>query len=245
MKKLLIDILAIMLLAGCSRQQPVPRQTVILVDMSASIEPQAEAECLDGIATFIAKLDRGDAVTIIPITGDADVQSTGRVLRFQEPLNRTAYDADLIGFSKQVHDSLQALRIQTVRNPTARTDIFGGIRMGIEELASRTKEQDRQMIIFSDFIEDDGAVNFSTDPRLAATQAAGRYAATEARTSFSQRIPSMRVHLGLLQSKDLGKLDKVRRTAIRQFWEQYFKTLGVESKYATDGVGLLANFSPK
>jgi hypothetical protein len=243
MKNLLIVILAILLLAGCSQQQPVPRQIVIMVDISASIEPEAENECLEAITKLIARLNRGDSVSIIPITGDADVQSTGRVLRFQKPINRTAYDADLIGFSRQVRDSLQALRIQAISNPTSKTDILGAIRMAVEELATSSKERDKRLFIFSDFIEDDGAVNFSTDRRLAEVPVAVRYAAEEARASLLHQLPNMQVHLGLMQSKDLSKLDKPRRMAIRRFWEEYFKTLGVESKYKTDGIGLLADFS--
>jgi hypothetical protein len=239
MKYLAVSLVALLLLVGCSQQQPAPRQIVILVDISASIEPQAEAECLDAIAKLIAKLNRGDSVSIIPITGDAEVQSTGRVLRFQKPITRAAYDADLIGFSRQVHDSLQALRIQAIGNPSARTDIFGAVRMAMEEFAAGPKEQDRRLIIFSDFIEDDGAVNFNTDRRLMTVKSATSFA-----TDVSKGLPpappvSARASLGLLRSKEFHRLTKERREAIRQFWRRYFKSIGIESNYMSDGVGLL------
>src|SRR5215469_8909127 len=239
MKNLLIVILAILLLAGCSQQPPVPKQIVILVDISASIEPQAETECLDAIAKLIAKLNRGDSVSIIPITGDADVQSTGRVLRFQKPVNRTAHDADLIGLSRQVHDSLQTLRIQAIGSPTARTDIFGAIRMAVEEFANGPKERDRRLIVFSDFIEDDGATNFNTDHRLAAVKNATNFA-TEESKKLSVTV-SIRANLGLLRSKELHALSKERREAIKQFWLRYLKLAGIEAEWATDGVGLLVS----
>lgn len=234
----LLMMLCGVLMSACTRQQHPPRHIVILVDTSASIEPQAETECLDAIGRLTAKLDRGDEVSVIPITGDAEVQSTGHVLRFQKPINRSAYDADLIRFSKQVHDSLQTLRIRAIRNPTARTDIFGAIHMGIEELAYRPNEQDRLMIIFSDFIEDDGTVNFSTDHRFAEVPTAMRYANEEAK-----RIPmggSSKASLGLLRSRDLHALSKSRREAIKQFWLQYLRSIGMQPVWATDGVGLLS-----
>lgn len=240
MKNALIVILAILLLAGCSQQQPVPKQIVILVDISASIEPQAETECLDAIVKLIAKLNRGDTITIIPITGDADVQSTGRVLRFQKPANRTAYDADLISFSKQVRDSLQVLRIQATNNPTAKTDIFGAIRMATEEFTSGSKERDRRLIIFSDFIEDDEAVNFNSDRRLITTQAAIDFSNERSRAFSPAASVSARASLGLLRSKELHALSRERREAIRQFWLEYLKCLGFQPVWMTDGVGLLS-----
>lgn len=240
MKSALIIILAILLLAGCSQQQPVPKQIVSLVDISASIEPQAETECLDAIVKLIAKLNRGDTITIIPITGDADVQSTGRVLRFQKPVNRTAYDADLISFSKQVHDSLQALRVQAVDNPTAKTDIFGAIQMAMEEFAAGPKDRDRRLIIFSDFIEDDGTVNFNTDRRLSSGKSAINFATEQSKAFSSAAAVSIRADLGLLRSKELHAVSKERREAIRQFWLEYLKCLGIQPVWMTDGVGLLS-----
>lgn len=239
MKKLLIVILAILLLAGCSQQQVVFRQRVVLVDMSASIEPQAATECFDAIAKLISKLDRGDSVTIIPITGDADVQSSGRVLRFQKPVTRTAYDADLIGFSRQVRESLQTLRVQAASNPTAKTDILGAIRMAMEEFAAAPKNREKRLIIFSDFIQDDGTVNFNTDRRLASVKTATRYASEEAKIMTLEAL-SGKANLGLLRSKDLSALSKERREAIKGFWLQYLKSAGMEPTWATDGVGLLA-----
>lgn len=240
MKNLLTVILAILLLAGCSQQQPVPRQIVILVDISASIEPEAENECLEAITKLITRLNRGDSVSIIPITGDADVQSTGRVLRFHKPINRTAYDADLIGFSKQARDSLQALRIQAISNPTSKTDIFGAIRMAVEEFSSGPKQQDRRLIVFSDFIEDDGNMNFNTDRRLSTDKSAINFATQQSKAFSLVTATSIRADLGLLRSKELHALTKERRESIRQFWLEYLKSLGMQPAWTTDGVGLLS-----
>ena len=240
MNRLLLIALAAMLLSSCSRRQHPPRLVVILLDTSGSIEPDAEQECMDAIVKLVERIDRGDRVSIIPITGDADVQSTGRILRFQKPLERAAYDVDLIRFSKQVQQSLAEFRTQVISRPTSKTDIFGGIRMGGEEFAA-VPAQEGTLIIFSDFIEDDGQVDFKIDRRLHSKEAAIQYATVEAQASLPTANLPARVHLALLRSKDLRAIDKQRREAIKQFWVQYFKTIGMEAKYLTDGVGLISN----
>src|SRR5262249_40947868 len=150
-----------------------------------------------------------------------------------------AYDADLIAFSKHAHDSLQLFRVQATSNPTAKTDIFGAIKMALEELASGPKEQDRELFIFSDFIEDDGTVNFNNDPRLISTTTAIYYAAEKARSSLPRDGLPIHAHLGLLRSKELHVLSKGRREAMKQFWLQYLRSYGVKPVWTTDGVGLL------
>lgn len=239
MNRLLLIAFVVMLFSGCHRRQYSPRLIVILLDTSGSIEPAAETQCMEAISRLVERIDRGDRVTIIPITGDADVQSTGRILRLQKPPNRTAYDADLIGFSRQAQQSLTEFRMHVIASPTGRTDIFGGVRMVAEEFAA-TPPRDRTLIIFSDFIEDDGQVDFKVDRRLRTKEAAIPYASVEARASFPTGSLPSKVHLALLRSRELRALDKQRREAIKQFWLQYFNSIGMEPTYMTDGVGLIS-----
>jgi hypothetical protein len=237
--KLMLTVVLSILLAGCGQKQATPRQVVILIDMSASIEPQAETECLDAIAKLISKLERGDIVAIIPITGDTEIQSTGHILRFRKPVTRTAYDADLIGFSKQVHDSLQALRIEAISNPTAKTDILGAIRMAMEELTSPSKERDKKLIIFSDFIEDDGTVNFKNDSHFQNETDAVKYANELATVLSPKGMSGTMAYLGLLRSKEFGQLSKRRREAIKSFWRQYLESLGMNERLVSDGIHVI------
>jgi hypothetical protein len=239
MNRLIALILVCMLLAGCSRQQHLPKHFVILIDTSASIEPEAETECIQSILKLIEKMERGDKVTIIPITGDADIESTGRVLRFQKPTGRVAYDADLVLFSKLAQKSLTDFQAWAIGHPARKTDILGGIRMATEEFATTTSVEERTLIIFSDFIEDDGSVHFNIDHRLISAQAANRYAAEETKASFPAGIVPVHANLGLLRSKELHALNKGRREAIKQFWLQYLRLRGIKPIWVTDGVGLL------
>src|ERR1700739_3418689 len=202
-------IMFFLLLSGCSRQQHLSKHFVILVDTSASIDARAEEECAHSILKLVEKMDRGDQVTVIPITGDADVQSTGRVLRFQKPVSRTAYDGDLVLFSKQVQKSLADFQSWAISHPAGKTDIFGGIRIAAEEFTTMRDDNNRFLVIFSDFIEDDGIVDFKSDTRLLTSRTAAKYARQEARTAFVSGI-SAPVSMGLLRSKELGKLNKGR-----------------------------------
>jgi hypothetical protein len=240
MKKLLIVILIVLLLVGCNQQQPVPRQIIILVDISGSIEPESGDACTNAIMKLAEKMERGDRLTVIPITGDADMESTGRILRFQKPIRRTAYDADLLVFSKQVQQSLTAFRVWAMAHPAARTDILGGISVALQEFAARPDQQRRALIVLSDFIEDDGTLDFKSDRRLATPQTAIRFA-TQAAADKSVRAYSIHARLGLLHSKELKGLSKERREAISQFWRQYFQVIGIESTYYSDGTGLLTS----
>jgi hypothetical protein len=232
--------LLFVLLPGCGRQQHAPRQFIVLVDTSGSIEVDAEEECINAILKLAEKMERGDKLSVIPVTGDADLESAGRVLRFQKPVNRTAYDADLLGFSKQVKQSIIGFRTWAIAHPTAQTDIFGGIRMALEEFQATPDQQQGTLVILSDFIEDDGTVDFKFDQRLATPQAAVKYATEEAKHTFVRSV-SARASMGLLRSRDLRGLKKERREAIKQFWRQYLKSLGMESSYASDGISLLSN----
>lgn len=238
MSRLMLIVLACMLLAGCARQQHSPSHVVILVDTSGSIEPDAQAQCTGAIAKLVEKSDRGAMITIIPITGDSDVESSGRVLRFSKPLDRTAYDTDLIRFSKEVRQSLKEFQTRVAGRPTSKTDILGSIRMASEELRSGAA-RDGVLIIFSDFIEDDGRVNFKLDRRLRTKTTASQYAVEEAKASFSTAPIFSRVELALLRSKELRALDRQRRDNIKQFWSEYFKAQGVQTEYMTDGMGIL------
>jgi hypothetical protein len=243
MNRLMLIILVCMLLAGCTRQQHVSKHFVILVDTSGSIEPDAETACMKSIGKLVEGMERGDTLSVIPITGDADIESTGRVLRFQKPTERAAYDADLVSFSKQAQKSLADFQAWALAHPARKTDIFGGVRMAEEEVGAAPKGQRNVLIIFTDFIQEDGNVDFNSDRRLRTKEAAIQYAATEAKMSFPTEHAFSQVHLALLRSKELHALDRQRREAIKQFWLEYFRAQGVRPGYMTDGVGLIATDS--
>src|SRR5258706_6751948 len=95
---------------GCHRQPDTRnRHLVFLIDVSASIDKQAQQQAFEAVLKTIREANRGDAISVIPITGDAETQAQGSILRLRVPENRSAYDQDLQNFADQTARSLEAL----------------------------------------------------------------------------------------------------------------------------------------
>src|ERR1035441_6531262 len=91
-----VAIAVLFLLTGCSHR--VPQATVEVIDTSRSITPRAEKAALDAVQNQIGRMQRGDVLVLIPITGDAANDAGVRVLRLSAPTERETYDTDLRRF---------------------------------------------------------------------------------------------------------------------------------------------------
>jgi hypothetical protein len=226
-------------LLGCGKQQP--RHIVILPDVSGSIDRSAEEKAFKAIDELISPLRRGDKVTIIPILGDAQAEASGRIIRFEVPTERQAYDADLRNFRLRLKASLGEMKAAAIAHPGPRTDILGSIALAKQEFLSATYESKRLLVVLSDFIQEDREVDFRRDKRVANRAAAKEFATQTTKTSAFD-LKGMAVYLGGLQSKEYTDLGRSRREAIQEFWTSYFRFLGVRAKFLTDGPGLLKNW---
>ena len=74
---------------------------VYLVDISASIKPRALKDAFRAIRIEAARLQRGDRISVIPITGDAENDAQGRILRMTVPEKRQPYNQDLVQFRQE------------------------------------------------------------------------------------------------------------------------------------------------
>jgi len=236
LKQIAVVLLIVMVCLSCHRQEHAPHHLIILVDISASIEPDAQKEVLKGIQGLAARLERGDCMTIIPINGDATTESSGRILRLERPALREVFDADQKRFQDQAAQSLETFATEQLRHPGARTDILGALRVAAEE--ARSEPRQTTIIVLSDFIEDDGELNFNTDERLASTTRAESLAQSMVVKNHS-RFLGAQVVLGLLRSKDLGGLSRSRREAIEAFWLRFCSRSGANAHLVTDGIGAI------
>jgi hypothetical protein len=210
-------------LAGC-RHQP-SAYTVCLLDVSKSITPEGlklEFKSVDRMAEL---LERGDELTVIPISGNAMNDTSGHVLRFAAPTERQPYDHDLVVFRQKAHEQISALLDDATRDPAIRTDIFGTLDLVKEEFAAHAKNGsqpslDRTLVIFSDFIEDDGVYRFTSEPTLASSVSAQAFA-ERVRTEREFGLDSIQVRLSAIESVDLRHLTLQRQRAIRAFWQAY------------------------
>src|SRR4051794_40719436 len=113
-KILIVPVLAVALL-GCGKRQP--RHIVILPDVSGSIDRESLEQAFKAIDELADHLKRGERLTIIPILGDEEVEASGKILRFEVPANRQAYDTDLRDFRVRLSSSLKAMQAKAVAHP--------------------------------------------------------------------------------------------------------------------------------
>jgi hypothetical protein len=220
-------------LVGCGRQQP--RQIVILPDVSGSIERESLEQAFKAIDEMVGHLHRGDRIAIIPILGDAQAEASGRIIRFEIPSSRQAYDSDLRNFRATLTKSLDAMQADAAAHPGSKTDILGSLELAQQELRLSVAHS-KLLVILSDFIQEDRTVDFRSDKRLANISAAKKFV-SELRAR--PRLDHVAVYLGLLRSKEYAALDRSRRNAIREVWIEYLKTAKAQPEFAIDGPGLL------
>jgi hypothetical protein len=234
-KRTLALMLAVALM-GCGKQQP--RHIVILPDVSGSIDRSAEEKAFKAIDELISHLRRGDKVTIIPILGDAQAEASGRIIRFEVPTERQAYDVDLRDFRLRLKASLGEMEASAIAHPGTKTDILGSIALAEQEFQLDIGRSKPLLVVLSDFIQEDRVLNFKKDKRMASRAAAKECAMQTARISALD-LKGIPVYLGGLQSNEYTDLGRSRREAIQEFWIRYFLSSGAHPRFATDGPGLL------
>jgi hypothetical protein len=179
---------------------------------------------------------------VIPILGDAQAEASGRIIRFEVPNKRTAYDADLRSFRSQLSASLQQMQEAAIAHPGPKTDILGSLALAEQELdAQPTSSQ--ILIVLSDFLQDDGEIDFEKDKELEVSPIAQRFA-NRLSSVNPINLHNTKIYLGLIESADFGRLTKQRRIAILAFWRTYLKTATTQpAEFVVDGIGLLRSFS--
>ena len=224
----------LLLAVGCRKAAP-PDQYVCLLDISASIYPEAVRDELAAMDKLADNLNRGDQLVIIPITGNARNDVQGHIVRLHVPEQRTAFDSDLAPFREEAHQEIAQLRNWATSHPSALTDILGTLLVAQQEVAERQADTTR-LIVLSDFIEDDGKWNFSTDQNLGSVVLALRLS-DRARCHVELQFSS--VFLGQVRSRDSERLPMSRLDAVEAFWDELLKLPNQQIRIHTDGIGSL------
>ena len=236
MKRFSILLALSLLLASCSHPKPVT--TVELIDTSLSISPGAENAALDAVRGQIERMGRGDRLILVPVTGDAQNDAGGRILRLQAPTVREAYDIDLRNFREKAAKQFAAWAAAHGAD-RGRTDLLGSLDAARQELAIQSTGGVRRLVVVSDFIEDDDAFRFTSIPSLVnATRARAFAARMRATHGFS--LQGVAVCLGRLESVEFASLSAKRQSAIDTFWAAYLTEDGRTPEIEIDGLGLLA-----
>jgi len=106
----------------------------------------------------------------------------------------------------------------TMLHPSSRTDILGALDVAKEAFdTDEDRSGSKALILFSDFLEDDGTYRFVADRELANDRSAELLAK---KIQVERGLPTVgvRVYLGNLSSLDMGRLTFQRQRAIRAFW---------------------------
>jgi hypothetical protein len=233
----LLAVLALLALNAC-QQRTSPLHLCVLVDLSASIEPDARKSMFDAVEQIFPRLRRGDSLTIIPITGDADVESQGKIIGFELPKHRKVYDQDLRRLSAQARKALEDMQSAAASKPGAHTDILGALRVVSQELTGNSR---KGIIILTDLVQDDGQFDFKRDPAVADIRRA-QFLADSLAAREKSRLADVPLYVGRLRSRDFSLLSRRRRASIGAFWEQYLVGIGARAQIALDGSGLLGHF---
>jgi hypothetical protein len=219
---------------GC-RKQPTPSRYIFLPDISASIYPEAVRDEFAAMDELAGRLHRGDQLIIIPIAGSARTDVQGHIIRLQVPEQRAAFDSDLVPFREEAHQEIAHLRNWAMSHPSAHTDILGTLQVAQQEVAGG-QLGDTKLIVLSDFIEDDGKWNFSTDQNLGSVVLALRLA-DSTRCHGTSQFSS--IFLGHVRSRDSEALSSSRWDAVEAFWGELLKLPNQQIRIHTDGIGSL------
>jgi hypothetical protein len=180
---------------------------------------------------------RGDRLILIPITGDAQNDAGGRVLRLSAPTEREPYDTDLRRFQSEAQKQFAAWAA-SLDPRQIKTDILGSLDVARQEFAAIPKESGRRLIIVSDFLEDEPSYRFLSAPQLA-NDARARSFALALRSQRDFALPGVPICLGRLESSDFAPLSPQRKDAVRAFWTAYLTEKDRQPKLHFDGTGML------
>jgi hypothetical protein len=232
---LIVSTLAAALL-GCSKREA--KHIVILPDVSGSIDRQSLEQTFKAIDDLAGRLQRGDRLTIIPILGDAEAETSGKILRFEIPANRQAYDTDLRDFRRKLNASLKEMQTNAFARPGAKTDILGAVLLAEQEFDLYPNHSTKVLAILSDFIQEDRQFDFRTDRNLSNANFVQKFAQRQTQ-SKNIRFEQTTTYLDLLKSNEFTALEKSRREAIKTFWIEYLKNTGAHPKFFDGGAALL------
>jgi hypothetical protein len=223
-----------LLAAGCHKATP-PSLSVCLLDISASIYPDAVRDEFSAMDNLADHLHRGDELVIIPIASNARNGVQGHILRLHAPEERAAFDTDLAKFHQEAHVEIAVMKDWATLHPSAHTDILGTLQVAQQEVTS-ARAGNVKLILLSDFLEDDDKWNFVTDKALESAALARRLANS---ASLRSKLRFSSVYLGQLRSRDGAVLSTPRWDAVAAFWSELLNHSGQQQTVHMDGIGSL------
>lgn len=233
----LVAILFITCLTGCDRKS---RTDIFVVDLSKSITEKARKDTFEKIRDHAKRLERGDSIVVIPVTGDASSQTSGNVIRVKVSNRREAFDNDLNRFYSDLDHKLTAMFDE---KNYSNTDLFGALDVANAE-AKLTNGELQEIVIFllSDMINSTSEIRFERSGFFEKVDSAKAYAKERIHKKGTNWNVDA-VYVGLIESSEMQRMSEARQEAIRAFWEEFFATGGVRKlQFSIDGPGQISKF---
>jgi len=223
MRTLFVTFFVLAVLLGCTKGDQT-RHTVVLLDTSASIKEEAFKNAVEIISELSRRMQRGDCLTIIPISGNTEEEIQGRIIRVVMPVDRQAYDSDVNREREALKRHLERLYIEARKEPPQQTDILGALPIAEQELRLTGKSR-KTVILLSDMLQDNAQFNFVTDPRLSSKETAIKLGAAVS-NEWDLKFAGTSVALAFLQSQQRTAMARTRIRAITEFWREVFMRSG-------------------
>jgi len=217
--KLALSSAALCLVIGCHTKQPQPTCTVALLDISASIYPEEVDREFEEMRKHASNMHRGDELILIPIMSNARNDTPGHIVQFVAPQSRASFDSDLVAFRRSVDGQITEMRDWAKQQPALHTDILGSLEIAAQKF-QQMGEGKAELIVLSDFLQDDDHLNFTRD-RAFTSVAAARALADELAKRQSRPICAVDTRLERIRSRDGSALPPLRLEAIDAFWSEF------------------------
>ena len=122
----------------------------------------------------------------------------------------------------------------------SRTDILGALDAARQEFAVLPNGMNRNLVVVSDFLEDDDTYRFVSASSLT-SPAHARQLAARLHEHHGFTLQGVPLCLGRLESSDFAPLSAQRKEAVQAFWTAYFAAGGEPAEIQFDGTGILAD----
>jgi len=175
---------------------------------------------------------------LIVLTACSHRVPTSTVLVIDTSLSITPR-ADLRRFQTEARKQFAAW-IASLNFCEMRTDILGTLDLARQELAAMPSGSKKQLVVVSDFLEDESAYRFVSALELR-TPVRARALAVKLRADRHFSISGIPVCLGRLESGDYAALTPARKEAVRVFWDEYLGDRGRAPLLRFDVAGMLAS----
>src|SRR5205814_4335270 len=123
----------LMMLAGCHHDSFKRLRVVYVLDATASVADDARIASLEKVPDLLTRMIRGDSLSVLSITSDAQVEGPKHTRRYGISLLRAAFDADRAALVEKAKADIQEMVRSVATEKYQHSDLMGTVELGVEE----------------------------------------------------------------------------------------------------------------